>query len=306
MYVTFQSPYYLYFLLVVPLIIFIYLFSTRKKGGKAIRFANIEAIKKIRGVSLVSRNIMMFILNIILAIAIIFALSGMVLHMDLDASSHSYVLAIDSSTSMVAEDILPNRLEAAKKTALDFVDASPVGTRMGLISFSGTSEIKSPVTQDKNSIKYALRNIEPRDIGGTNLFDAVTTSTNLLTGELAKAVILISDGQNNVRSVEGIIDYANSNDVTIHSFAVGTEKGIVADNFNSSVNEDILKAIAHNTRGNFYHIQSENDLEDSFANVLQITRSKVPIPLKSHLLIFSIILILINWILYNTRFRIIP
>ena len=306
MYFTFQSPYYLFFLLVVPLIIFIYVYSLRKKNGRAIRFANIDAIQKIKGVSLVSRNMVMFVLTIILSISLVLALSGFVLHTKMDATSFSYVIAIDASSSMNAKDLDPTRLEAAKKTAVNFVESAPIGTNIGVVSFSGTSKVISPITKDKNSLKYSLRNIKPRDIGGTNLLDALTTSTNLLRDKLAKAVILISDGQNNVKTLEEVITYAKDNDVMVHTFGVGTKEGSVSGNFTSSVNREMLKALSYNTGGEYYNITSNNELQDSFQDVLKITETMVSIPLMPYLLMLAVVLVLIIWFLYNTRFRVIP
>jgi Ca-activated chloride channel family protein len=248
----------------------------------------------------------MFVLTLILSISLVLALSGFTLHAKMDATSFSYVIAIDASSSMNARDLAPTRLEAAKKTAIDFVDFIPTGTKIGIVSFSGTSKIISPVTQDKNSLKYELKNINPRDIGGTNLLDALTTSTNLLKGELAKAVILISDGQNNVKTLEEVILYANENSVMVHTLGVGTEKGEVTGNFTSSVDRKMLQALSYNTGGEYYNISDNIGLQDSFQDVLKITEAIVPIPLKNYLLMFSIILVLVIWFLYNTRFRVIP
>ncbi|MFW5846717.1 MAG: vWA domain-containing protein [Nanoarchaeota archaeon] len=306
MYFTLESPYYLYYLMFIPLIILVYIISLRKKGGRSLNFANIEAIQKIKGVSLVSKNIVMFILFLILISSVIFALSELTLHTQMNATSFSYVLAIDASSSMSAEDIFPSRLGAAKEAALNFVDSAPIGTRIGVISFSGTSQIKTGLSEDTNKIKFNIRDINQRGVGGTNFMDALTSSVNLLRDETAKSVILISDGKDNVRNFKEIVDYARNNDVVVHTMGVGTEYGKVTGNFTAGIERDQLKALSHNSDGNYYNISNSDDLTSSFEDILNTTETKISISLEKYLLIFSVFLIFIIWFLYNNNLRIIP
>ncbi len=134
--ISFTHPYYLFLLVVIPLIIFIHFISLRHKGGHALKFANFEAISKIRGIDLYSKNISILILTILISILLIFSVAGFTIQRTMSASSFSFVIAIDSSTSMDADDMSPDRITAAKNTALKFVDLTPLGTRFGVISFS--------------------------------------------------------------------------------------------------------------------------------------------------------------------------
>ena len=109
--------------------------------------------------------------------------------------------------------------------AKDFVDAIPYEINIGVVSFSGSSYIEQDVSLDKSDIKNAIGNIELSGFGGTDLYEAVITSTNLLENEENKAIVLLSDGQINVGTIGDAIDYANENDVIIHTIAMGTKEG---------------------------------------------------------------------------------
>ncbi len=291
----------------MPVLFLVYFLSMKKTGSKAIRFANIEAIERIKGVSLSSRNFSILILFIILIFLISFSLSGMTIHMEKESTEFSYVLAIDNSESMTAEDYSPNRLSVAKKSAINFVDSFPQGIKLGVVSFSGITKIEKEITEDKLTIRNSIKNIKLSDIGGTNILMPVQTSVNLLNNEKAKAIILLSDGQINVQSLEDAVFYANKNNVVIHTLAIGSEEGgKVNDYFLSKLDKDSLKSLAYNTGGKYFHISSEEDLNNAFNNVINFTKAKYSFSLKNYLLISSIVLICIIWILWCTRFRIIP
>ncbi len=307
MFFTFDSPDYLLFLIFVPILFLVYFLSIKKTGSRAISFANIKAIEKIKGVSLFSKNFSILILFIILVFLLSFSLSGMVVHVEKESTEFSYVLAIDSSESMTAEDYSPNRLGVAKKSAINFVDSFPQGIKLGVVSFSGITKIENKVTEDKLAIKNSIRKINPSEVGGTNLLMPIQTSVNLLNDENAKAIILLSDGQINVQSLEEVISYSNENNVVIHALGIGSEEGgKVNDYFLSKIDKDSLKSLAYSTGGKYFHISSEKELNNAFNDVIDFTHAKFSFSLKNYLLISSIILICIIWILWCTRFKIIP
>jgi Ca-activated chloride channel homolog len=231
----------------------------------------------------------------------------MVVHIEKESTDFSYVLAIDSSESMIAEDYSPNRLSIAKESAINFVDLFPRGIRLGVVSFSGITKIENKITEDKLTLKSSIKKISLSEVGGTNLLMLIQTSVNLLANENAKAIILLSDGQINIQGLEEVISYSNENNVVIHTIAIGSKEGGKVNNyFLSKVDEDSLKSIAYSTGGKYFHISSENELNNAFRNVIDFTSAKFSFSLKNYLLISSIILICIIWVLWCTRFKIIP
>jgi Ca-activated chloride channel family protein len=304
--VSFTHPYYLFLLVVIPLIIFVHFISLRHKGGRALRFANYEAISKIRGIDLYSKNISVFILTILISILLIFSVSGFTIQRVMSASSFSFVIAIDSSTSMDADDMFPDRISVAKNTALEFVDLAPLGTKFGILSFSGNALIEQGMSQDKSLIKSSINNVDLSIISGTDLYEGIVTSTNLLISEDAGAVILLSDGQINVGDLDDAIEYANVNDVLVHTIAIGTEEGGQTSYGLSKVDEDSLKAVAYGTNGEFFRATNSEELSQSFNEILEYEIRNVSFNLSNHFIIIALLLFILEYTLVNTRYRIFP
>lgn len=303
---SFTHPYYLFLLGIVPLIIFIHFISLKHKGGYALRFANFEAISRIRGIDLYSKNISVLILTILICVSLVFSVSGLTIHRTMSASAFSFVIAIDSSTSMEADDMVPNRIEAAKNTALDFVNSAPIGTYFGVISFSGNALIEQGMTQEKSLINNAIRNIGISLVSGTDLYEGIITSTNLLVSEEAGAVILLSDGQINVGDLDDAISYANLNNVLVHTIAIGTPEGGKTDYGYSKVDENSLISVATNTNGKFFRATNAEELKQSFSDILEYEVRNVAFDLSSYLIIVSILLFVLEYLLINTRYKIFP
>jgi len=307
MYITFTNPKYLVLLFVIPLFILIYLFSLRKSKRKALSFANFEAISRVKGIEIFSKNITVFLLNIFIAVLLVLAVSGLTLHMQANASEFSFIIAIDSSSSMEANDLSPNRLEAAKQISKQFVDGAPGTTEIGVLSFSGNAFIRESITDNKEQVKSAIDSIEISKIEGTDLYEAIVTSTNLLyQSEALRAIILLSDGQINVGTIEDAINYANENDVLIHTIAIGTEIGGETSLGESKVNKEALQALAYNTEGKFFDATNTDELNKAFAEVLKITKKKVSENLTPYLILISIFLLIVEYFLTNIRYRIFP
>lgn len=302
----FTRPEYLILLALVPLIIFLHFYMLKRKRVHALKFANFDAIARVRGVDILSKNIVVLVTTVLLVLLIILALSGLRIQATLYSSSFSYILAIDSSTSMEATDILPDRITAAKETATTFARSLPRGTRLGVISFSGNAFIEQTLTEDKGLIESAILDIPLSTIGGTDLEEAAVTSSNLLEGEEAKAVVLLSDGRINVGTIDNAIQYANNRDVVIHTIAIGTPEGGTTSYGLSKIDEDALKALAHNTGGQYFFAGSKEELQSSLNQIIELKFKKVSLDTTRYLLLATLVLFLVEYVLINTRFRVLP
>lgn len=299
-------PAYLILLGIIPLVIFLHFFMLKKKRSHALKFANFDALARVSGVDLLSKNIFILILTILIAGLLVFSLAGVKVQRTIYSSSFSYVIAIDSSASMEAADFSPNRLEVAKKSAIDFVNSAPAGTRIGIISFSGNAFLEQDLTEDKDALIKAISNIPLSSIGGTDIAEAIITGTNILEGEEAKSIVLISDGRINVGTIDNAITYANNHDVVVHSMGIGTESGGITSYGLSKIDEDALKAVAHNTNGKYFKIDSTDDLSASFNQIVELKFKKVSEEITPYLVLATLILFLIEYILISTRFRVLP
>ena len=306
MIVAFSRPVYLVLLVLIPAIILVYFISLKSKKVRAIKFANFDALARIKGVDILSKNISSIILTILLILCLVFSLSGLTIYRELSASEFSFVIAIDSSKSMEANDFSPTRLEAAKSTARSFVDSLVLGSRVGIISFSGNSFIETPLTDDKIIIKQSVSQIPLSSIGGTDIYEAVLTSSNLLEGEKARAVIVLSDGQLNIGTIDDLIAYANQRNIVVNTIGIGTTAGGETSFGLSKIDEDSLKAIAYNTGGKYFLATTPQEMTSQFNQILDSKFQKVPLDLSQYLVLAALVLVIIEYAIINTRFQSIP
>ncbi len=303
---SFLHPQYLFFLFVIPLFLLIHFLSLGNRKKVALKFANFEAIAKVEGINFFSKNIVILFLSLFVVLSMVFAVSGLTFHTFKESSSFSFVIAIDCSQSMQADDFSPNRLAVSKQVAKDFVDTIPYGVSMGVVSFSGSAYIEQDMSQDKSEIKNSIGNIELSGFGGTDLYEAVITSTNLLRDKENRAIVLLSDGQINIGTVEDVIDYANDNDVIVHTIAIGTKEGGRTEYAISKLDEESLKSISYMTGGNYSTAETKDALIESFSEILNLTIKKVSIELSNYLLLFSIVLFIFEFFLTNTKYLHLP
>lgn len=137
------------------------------------------------------------------------------------------LFALDTSKSMLAEDVRPNRLERSKLAVLDFV-SNLSGDRVGLMPFAGTSYLMCPLTADYNAFEQSLMAVDHRTIptGGTTIESAIDGALKIFAGTANhKILIIITDGE---QQQSGVIDAATraaDNDMIIYTVGVGTESG---------------------------------------------------------------------------------
>jgi len=299
MYLSFTHPVYLVFLFAIPLLIFLHFYSLKNIRGRALGFANYEAIARVKGIDLYSKNILLLVFDIIFLTLLVLALSGLTIHKEMAASSFSFVIAIDNSESMEATDLLPSRLEAAKVTAIDFVETLPFESYVGVVSFSGDSYTEQGLTKSKQELKYAIENVQIGEVGGTDIFEAVSSSGKLLKKENNKAVILLSDGQINTGKVDEAIDFANFNEILVHTIGVGTIEGGETSYGLSKLDEDSLKSLAYNTDGRYFNAQNKKELESSFKEIVGVTTKLGSINLTFYLIMAVIALFLLKQVLLS-------
>jgi len=305
--IIFTKPQYLIFLFVIPLMIFFHISSIVSAKKKAVKFANFEAIERIGGVEIFSKNFTILYLSVIIVILLILSLSGMSFTKEVDTSKLSFVLAIDASRSMGTTDLPPTRLESAKTAAVDFLKMVPEKTRIGVISFAGTVMIEHEVTDDTAILKDVINNIELKKTGGTNAFDALITASNLLINDEAKSIILISDGNMNVNALQSILDYSQKNNIMIYCLGVGTEEGGEEEMgafFKAS--QEGLEIIAEKTGGKYYHISNVEDFYSSMNNMIETTKKIAVFSMSFYMTLGAVILLVIVFFLINTRYRTLP
>jgi len=309
--IRFTDPDYLRLLIVIPVIIAFHFFSVNYKRRRALNFANFDAIERITGTELISKNIVLLVLNILIATVLIFSASGLTLWYEEPVSSFNYVIGIDSSKSMEADDFYPNRLEFAKATSVEFIRRLPSTTNVGVISFSGIGYIEQQPSSELHKVINAIEGIQLKIVGGTDISEAVVTGTNMLSvldDPRPSAIILMTDGQFNVGpELKEVIDYAKRNDVTIFSIGLGTpEGGQLREGGFSKLDENTLKSLAFNTNGAYFIANTSEAIQEAFIEIIQPRILEVPHPIGGFLAIFAILLLVVHWWLSNMRYGGLP
>lgn len=237
-------------------------------------------------------------------------------------------LAMDVSASMLAEDFKPNRLEAAKKVAADFIKERP-SDRIGLVLYEGEAYTKIPLTTDHNLLRQALEEVETGMVAqGTAIGTGLVTAINRLRESDAKSkvIILLTDGVNNTGEVEPILaaQIAKEYGIRVYTIGIGKEGlapypvqsvfGTVMQNIEVNIDEALLQEIATITGTKYFRARNQEELEGIYAEIDQLEKSKVRVlefktdpPEKYYaLLAWAIIFIGIHKLIANTLLKSIP
>lgn len=316
--ITFVNPSYLWMLLLVPFLVAIHFFTLKQSRAAVIKFSNFEAIERVargdvlgtpyRGL-LRNKNLGLLILRALVYCLLILSIAGTTVSYKGKTSSFDYVFAIDSSSSMLADDFQPTRLAAAKDAAISFIDLIPAGASIGVVTFASTSIVELRPTSNKQEIKDTIFNINFHESGGTAIGDAIITSTNLFTTNKSKTIILLTDGQNNVGVEPDLaMQYAKQNDATIHTIGVATKEGgkVSSINLISKLDEGLLKKISQETNGGFFIVDDIQGLSEAFKQIASSTERLLSIDISWILLISAIALLGLEWVLINTIYKTIP
>ncbi len=310
--IVINNPQYLWFFLCLPLLIIVHFYTLRYAKGYALEFANFAALARVAKTPILSKNITLLIARMISLSCIVLAISGTTIWFEGPSTGKDYVLAIDISSSMLAQDYYPTRLSVAKDAAKGFLDELPPRTKVGLVSFAGTSFILMKPTNKLEDVREAIDSIAVQKAGGTDLGEAIVTSTNVLSqSDKEQAIILLTDGRTNVgiQPFEAI-NYANAHHVNVYTIGVGTPKGGTIEGIKDvvvlSLDELTLKEIAEKTNGAYFKVENPEELKEAYRSIAKVTIQKQSIDLTLILIIVALVISLIDWFLLNTKYRRIP
>lgn len=198
------------------------------------------------------------------------------------------MLVMDISESMRGEDFQPNRLEAAKEVARDFI-AGRFQDRIGLVIFSGEAFSVSPLTTDYDMLRDFIADVGFGDItkSGTAIGLALATGTNRMqeSKSKSKVMILLSDGDNNAGNIDPITaaNLAHAYGIRIYTIAIGAEgrvpmgRGFYGGRtyMNNTLDETTLREIATIGEGKFYRVSDNQALEKVFKEIDQLEKAEI-------------------------------
>lgn len=202
------------------------------------------------------------------------------------------VMAIDVSASMLAKDLLPNRLDALKNVASDFIKDRP-NDRIGLVEYAGESYTKNPITSDKAIVLSSLKDIKYNTIieGGTAIGMGLATSVNRLKDSEAKSkvIILLTDGVNNAGFIDpktaselaveyGIKTYTiglGTNGMALSPVAILPNGKFQYARIQVEIDEDLLKEIAESTGGEYFRATNNSSLKAIYKEIDKLEKTEI-------------------------------
>lgn len=326
---TFENPQFFWLLLLLP-IAAVWYFWKRNKQRAEVRISSIKGFKVKPSVLPALRH-SLFILRL-------FALALMIVAMarprttDISSKTSStqgidIVLAIDVSASMLARDLQPNRLEALKEVASEFIKGRP-GDRIGLVEYAGESFTKSPITSDKGIVLSALKDTDYNTIleNGTAIGMGLSTAVNRLKDSKAKSkvIILLTDGVNNAGFIDPKIasELAVEYEIKVYTIGLGsngvalTPIGILPNgqfqygNQKVEIDEKLLQEIAKTTGGKYFRATNNEKLEEIYKEIDSLEKTDIE-EFKFYnyadeykpLLLIAGLLLLFEFLLRSTIFR---
>ncbi len=284
----FKDPKFLYLLLLVPIFL-IYLFKVRKTPY--LNYSSAKFLKQAKSWK-VRLKFLPEILKIIAFILLVVALARprkSMVNMETKTEGIDIIITLDVSTSMLARDFEPNRFEAAREVAKEFI-AGRKNDRIGFVVFSGESYTQCPLTSDYKILVDMISKIKMKQIeDGTAIGNALSTSINRLKDSKAKSkvIILLTDGENNKGNIdpETAAEAAKALGIRIYTIGIGNKiapyptqdffGNIVYRNAEFHIDEEMLGNIAKITKGLFFRAKNENKLKQIYQEIDQLEKTKI-------------------------------
>ncbi len=327
--ITFKNPEFFYILLVLIPMIAWYVFRYRKSGA-SIRFSSTIGFGKIKkGWKHYFRHIP-FVLEI-------GGISLLTVALARPQSSNSWqnvttegidiVIALDISSSMLAQDFQPNRLEAAKEVATKFISGRP-NDRIGLVIFSGESFTQCPLTTDHAVLINLFNEVQSGMIeDGTAIGNGLATAVARLKESDAKSkvIILLTDGENNKGEIAPVTaaELAKTYGIRVYTIGIGTVGtapypvqtpfGTQIQNVEVKIDEETLQKIANTTDGHYFRATNNKKLEQIYQEIDKLEKSKIDVKQFSKkdeefepYVLWAMVILIAGIFLKTTIFRNIP
>lgn len=304
-------------LLLNGLAILFYIGAKKKKRQRSMRFGNYETLQKVAGRNFLKTGNIILVTRLLALTLLIIGVSHPVILKEVTASKSDYVIALDTSSSMLSSDIEPTRFKASKQISKRFVSKLGNKTEVGVVAFSGETEKVQPMTTESEVAVQSIDSIRIGSEAGTAIGDALSMSVSMLSGkQRQKTVILITDGRNNVGiPVSDAADMAVNNNVSVHAIGLGKMNTSVEDRFrfvdgnNAShalypnLNTTQLHGLANRTGGKFVTASNKTDLNEA---LVKLEKKKTRFDIAQYFIFAAALMLLFEWIIGNTKYSVIP
>ena len=282
-----------FFLLFIPIALLIWYFFKSKKNSSEIVFSDLHSLEKTKTIK--NKLIhLTYLFKIFALILLIIALARPQSSTNWEESTTEgidIILSMDISGSMLAEDLKPNRLEASKEVAMDFI-SKRANDRVGLVIFSGESFTQCPLTTDHNVLINLFKDVKSGMVeDGTAIGMGLATAVNRLkeSDAISKVIILLTDGVNNKGVVAPFTaaEIAKKFGIRVYTIGVGTEGyapypfqtpfGIQYQDVEVQIDEETLQNIATVTDGKYFRATNNSKLKEIYKDIDKLEKSKIEV-----------------------------
>lgn len=291
--ITFENPQFFWLFLLFPLLI-LWQWFRRKKEMPSVLFSSLQVVQPLHTWRTTLRPIL-YVLRCLALAALIVALarprSSSEITKTKTTEGIDIILSIDMSSSMLAKDLKPNRIEALKRVASHFIEQR-ASDRIGIVVYSGESYTKVPATTDKSVVLQALKDIKQGEIDdGTAIGMGLGTAINRLKDSKTKSkvIILMTDGVNNTGVIDPLsaAELAKEYGIRVYTIGIGTNgKALspVAYNPDGSlqydmvpveIDERLLTQIAEATGGHYFRATDNQKLAQIYTEIDKLEKSKI-------------------------------
>jgi len=292
--VSFLNPEFFWLFLLLPAVVLWQLWK-RKQKSPTLKISSVKGFKAQKSL-LAKLKPFLFVFRLLALSSLIIAMARP-RKVDISSQTKStkgidIVMAIDVSGSMLAKDLKPNRMEALKKVAENFVEGRP-NDRIGIVVYASEAYTKTPVTSDKAIIQEAIQSIKYDNVlqDGTGIGMGLTTAVNRLKDSKAKSkvIILLTDGVNNAGFIEpetasqiareyGIKVYTigiGTNGNAMSPYAYAPNGGLLFRMMPVEIDVNLLQTIARNTGGKYFRASSNSKLESIYKEINKLETTEI-------------------------------
>ena len=324
----FYNPEFLWLLILIPFV-GVWHFFMRKKDTAVLTMPSVRGFKTTSFLSKLKP--ILYLLRILALAAIIVALArprNVAVSKKIKSNKGiDIVMAIDVSASMLARDLKPNRLEALKKVAINFVDRRP-NDRIGIVVYAGESFTQTPITSDKSIIKRTISELKWGQLeGGTAIGMGLGSGVNRLKESKAKSkvIILLTDGVNNTGNIDPRTATELAKELKVKVYTIGIGTNGMADfpwsrdprtgqlNFRKQqveIDEKLLQEIATETEGKYFRATDNESLKEIYDEIDSLEKTKIEefkyYNYQEKFRVFVLLglgLLLLEFVLRNTLFK---
>ena len=289
---SFAQPWAFLLLLLIPVLWWL---RTKKANNAAFRVSTLSSLAAVKPTGRVRLLALLPALRVLALVALTIALARPQtsnVNETRQSEGIDIVLSLDVSGSMLAEDFKPNRIEAAKKVATQFIDGRPQDDRIGLVIFAGESFTQVPVTIDHTVLKEQLAAIKSGILeDGTAIGMGLATGVDRLRNTTGKSrvLVLLTDGVNNTGLVDPstALEIAKAYKVRVYTIGVGSEGqapypmptafGTQTQMMPVQIDEALLKKIAGETGGKYYRATGNSSLSSIMGDIDKLEKTKVEV-----------------------------